>query len=196
MHLPLLSLPFTGHAHLGFRCTECGACCKSLRVAVTHHDLRRLVHATGKAAAELVAWLAPDEVDMTGEPETFVELVGGRRLMVLAQRDGACTLLGADNRCQAYAARPRDCELFPFDPELAADGALQRLELLAFPACEATSDGANDARELAAAHVRRERELTEYRQRVRVWNQLALRRRRFGHPVGGSARFFAFLGVG
>ena len=195
MHLPVFAPPPTRHAHLGFRCTECGACCKSLRVAVTHHDVLRLVHATGKAAAELVAWLAPDEVDMTGEPETFVELGPGRRLMVLAQRDGACTLLGPDNRCQAYAARPRDCELFPFDPELARDGALQTLELLPFPACEATSDGSNDAHELAASHVRRERELDDYRQRARAWNQLALRRRRFGHPVGGSARFFAFLGV-
>ena len=195
MHLPLLSQTHTEHAQLGFRCTECGACCRSLRVAVTHHDVLRLAHATGKPAAELVAWLAPAEVDMTGEPDAFVELAAGRRLMVLAQHDGACTLLGSDNRCRAYAARPRDCELFPFDPELAADGGLQKLELLPFPACEAASDGTNDARELASAHARRERELDEYRQRVRAWNQLALRRRRFGHPVGGGARFFAFLGV-
>jgi Fe-S-cluster containining protein len=196
MHLPLFAPTFEGHAHLRFRCTECGACCKSLRVAVTHHDVLRLMRATGKTAAELVAWLAPDDVDMTGEPDTFVELGPGRRLMVLAQRDGACTLLGADNRCGAYTARPRDCELFPFDPELAKDGTLQKLELLPFSACEAASDGANDARALASSHTRRQHELDEYRQRVRAWNQLALRRRRFRHPVGGSARFFTFLGVG
>ena len=196
MHLPLLTSTFEGHAHLGFHCTECGACCKSLRVAITHHDLQRLVLATGKTAGELVAWLAPEDVDMTGEPDTFVELSAGRRLMVLAQRDGACTLLGSDNRCGAYASRPRDCELFPFDPTLAADGTLERLELLPFSACEATSDGSNDARELALAHARRERELDEYRQRVGAWNQLALRRRRFRHPVGDSARFLAFLGAG
>jgi len=196
MHLPVLAPPLAGRAHLGFRCTECGACCKSLRVAITHHDVLRLVRATGQPARELVAWLAPDEVDMTGEPDTFVELGGGRRLMVLAQQDGACTLLGPDNRCQAYAARPRDCELFPFDPELAPDGSLQKLELLPLSTCEAASDGVNDALELAASHARRERELDDYRQRVRAWNQLALRRRRFRHPVGDSARFLGFLGVG
>ncbi len=195
MHLAVFGPPLSGHAHLGFRCTECGACCKSLRVAVTHHDVRRLVRATGQTASELVAWLAPDQVDMTGEPDTFVELGAGRRLMVLAQRDGACTLLGADNRCQAYAARPRDCELFPFDPELALDGSLQKLELLPLSTCEATNDGVNDPVELAASHARRERELDDYRQRVRAWNQLALRRRRFRHPVGDSARFLGFLGV-
>ena len=196
MHLPVFAPSLSGHAHLGFRCTECGACCKSLRVAVTHHDVVRLVQATGMKASELVAWLAPDEVDMTGEPDTFVELGGGRRLLVLAQRDGACTLLGADNRCRAYAARPRDCELFPFDPRLAPDGSLEGLELLPLSTCEAASDGVNDAAELAASHARRERELHEYRQRVRAWNQLALRRRRFGHPIGDGARFFGFLGIG
>jgi Fe-S-cluster containining protein len=196
MHLPIFAPPLDAPAPLGFRCTGCGACCKSLRVAVTHHDVLRLARATGAAPATLVAWLAPDEVDMTGEPDTFVELGAGRRLMVLAQRDGACALLGADDRCRAYAARPRDCELFPFDPELALDGSLQRLELLPFSACEAASDGSNDAVELAAAHARRERELHAYRQRVSAWNQLALRRRRFRHPVGDAARFFGFLGVG
>lgn len=193
MHLPILGSTFEGAQHLGFRCTECGECCKSLRVAITHHDLSRLIDGTGKPATELVAWLAPDDVDMTGEPDTFVELGVGRRLMVLAQRDGACTLLGADNRCRAYAARPRDCELFPFDPTLATDGALQKLDLLPFPACEALFDGANAPYDLAFAHARRERELDDYRARVATWNRLAQRRRRFRHPVGQAASFFAFL---
>src|SRR5262249_35444606 len=100
---PAVRLPlvhgFEGEAELAVRRTGCGACCKTLRVAVTHHDVARLAHATGRPATELVEWLAPDEVDMTGEPETFVELGAGRRLLVLAQRDGACALLGADQRC-------------------------------------------------------------------------------------------------
>jgi Fe-S-cluster containining protein len=196
MHLPVLAPSFEGEAHLAFRCTGCGACCKTLRVAVTHHDVRRLVTATGTAASELVAWLAPDEVDMTGEPETFVELGAGRRLMVLAQRDGACALLDRDDRCRAYASRPRDCELFPFDPELAEDGTLRRLALLPFSGCEADAGGENDPGELVLGHARRELELGEYRERVRAWNRLAVRRRRFGHTVGGSAAFLAFVGVG
>jgi Fe-S-cluster containining protein len=196
MHLPVLTPNFDGCAHLVFRCTGCGACCKALRVAVTHLDLARLHAATGTPIRELVAWLTPDDVDMTGEPETFVELNVGRRLMVLAQQDGACVLLGADNRCSAYSARPRDCELFPFAPDLDAAGAIERLELLPFLACEAAWDGTNDARELASAHARRERELAQYRERVAAWNQLARRRRRFRHPVGDGAAFLTFLAAG
>jgi Fe-S-cluster containining protein len=195
MHLPLLPR-FEGAHALAFRCTGCGACCKTLRVAVTHHDVSRLMRATGRPASELVAWLGPDEVDMTGEPETFVELGAGRRLLVLAQRNGACTLLGPDARCGAYDARPRDCELFPFAPELGGDGALASLELLPFSACEAAFDGDNAARELAAAHARREHELSEYRERVHAWNRLARRRRRFRHAVGDGAAFLAFAGAG
>lgn len=196
MHLPVLTPNFDGSTHLVFRCTGCGACCKTLRVAVTHVDLARLHAATGTPVTELVAWLTPDDVDMTGEPETFVELNVGRRLMVLAQRDGACVLLDTDNRCGAYAARPRDCELFPFAPDLDATGAIERLELLPFLACEAAWDGKTEAGALAAAHARRERELAEYRARVATWNQLARRRRRFRHAVGDGTAFLAFLAAG
>jgi len=181
--------------NLGFRCTGCGSCCRTLRAAVTHHDVVRLAAATGMPAREFVAWLGPEEVDMTGEPETFVELAAGRRLMVLAQRDGACTFLGTNDLCRVHAARPRDCELWPFDPQLDAAGALVHLPLLP-TACEADLDGANDPNALALAHARRERELAEYRARVAAWNKLAVRRRRFRHAVGGAADFLTFLGCG
>ncbi len=182
--------------NLGFRCTGCGSCCRTLRAAVTHHDVSRLTAATGLPARDFVAWLAPDEVDMTGEPDAFVELAAGRRLMVLAQRAGgaACTFLGADELCRVHAARPRDCELWPFDPELDEAGGLARLPLLPTTACEADFEGANDAHELARAHARRERELAEYRARVATWNRFAARRRRFRHPVGDAAAFLAFVG--
>lgn len=181
--------------NLGFRCTGCGSCCRTLRAAVTHHDVRRLLAATGMPAREFLAWLSPDEVDMTGEPETFVELGAGRRLMVLAQRDGACSFLGTDDLCRVHAARPRDCELYPFDAELDTAGTLVRLPLLPTTACEGDFDGANDPRALALAHTRRESELAEYRARVAHWNRLAARRRRFGHPVGDAAAFLRELGL-
>jgi Fe-S-cluster containining protein len=182
--------------NLGFRCTGCGSCCRTLRAAVTHHDVQRLAAATGTPAREFVAWLAPDEVDMTGEPETFVELAAGRRLMVLAQRAGesACTFLGTNDLCRVHAARPRDCELFPFDAELDETGRLVRLPLLPTTACEGDFEGANDAHALALAHARRERELAEYRAHVATWNRLAARRRRFRHAVGGAADFLTFVG--
>ena len=102
---------------LAFRCTGCGNCCRNLRVALTAADLSRLSAATGQPATALVEWLAPEAVDMTGEPSSFVELGEGRRLMVLAQQAGACVLLGPDDRCRAYDARPLDCRAFPFDFE-------------------------------------------------------------------------------
>jgi Fe-S-cluster containining protein len=111
--LPLLP----GAHHLTFRCNGCGDCCRALRVAITHHDLRRLTLGLARPAASFIEWLTPDEVNMTDEPGSFVELSAGRRLMVLAQRAGACHLLDANERCSAYAHRPSDCRLYPFDVE-------------------------------------------------------------------------------
>ncbi len=69
---------------LTFVVTGCGNCCKSLRVAVTCFDVARLAASTAVLPRELVTWIAPDHVDMTGEPESFVELSEGRRLLVLS----------------------------------------------------------------------------------------------------------------
>jgi Fe-S-cluster containining protein len=191
------SLPIVrGAEHLRFRCTSCGVCCRTYRAAVTHHDLTRLVRAIGGRAGELVEFLAPDAVDMTGEPETFVELGEGRRMMVLAQHAGACRFLNADNRCTVYSARPSDCRLFPFDLTPAAEGA--SLSLLPLEGCEfelsADTDLDAEGRALVHADANRMHELGEYRSFVARWNQLAKRRRRFGHRVGGSAEFLAHLG--
>src|SRR5690606_27050018 len=81
-----LSMAMSARWHLTFHCNGCGDCCRSLRIALTHHDLRRLAAGLGRSPASFVEWLAPDAVDMTGEPGSFVELRVGRRLMVLAQR--------------------------------------------------------------------------------------------------------------
>src|SRR5215831_16937511 len=90
--LPLLA----GREHLSFRCHRCGACCRSLRVPLTHLDLARLEPAIAGASDALVDWLAPAEVEPGVERADFIELGVGPRLMVLAQRAGACRLLGAD----------------------------------------------------------------------------------------------------
>jgi Fe-S-cluster containining protein len=186
-----------GKEHLRFQCTSCGACCRSLRVVITHHDLTRLVAALGIEAEELVEFLAPDAVDMSGEPETFVELGSGRRLMVLAQRDGACKLLGDDNRCHAYAARPDDCRQFPFDVADVPDGAGLALSLLPLEGCDYERSASVDldarAREIVTGDDDRFRALAEYQALVARWNRLAARRRRFGHRVGDVADFLGYL---
>lgn len=189
-----------GAEHLHFSCTGCGVCCRDLRVAITHHDLTRLVATLGVEAFELVEFLAPHEVDMTGEPETFVELGVGRRLMVLAQRGGACKLLDADNRCSAYASRPDDCRQFPFDvTERPEQGGLA-LALIPLEGCdyERARPADADAREaeIVSGDEARFRALAEYQALVARWNRLASRRRRFGHRVGDELDFLSYLSSG
>jgi Fe-S-cluster containining protein len=184
----------TAVSALNFRCTACGNCCRNLRVAVTSLDVARLAAARAAEPSSLVAWLAPDAVDMTGEPESFVELDEGRRLMVLAQRDGACLLLGADNRCGAYAARPRDCRTFPFDfaETNASHSSARHLTLLPLQDCEYDNDGHNDAELLDAEDQARWSELFDYRALVARWNRRAWHRRRLQRRVGDAAAFLAF----
>lgn len=177
---------------LTFRCTACGNCCRNLRVAVTGLDVARLAQATGSAPHELVAWLAPDAVDMTGEPDSFVELDSGRRLMVLRQHDGACHLLGPDNRCRAYASRPRDCLAFPFAFAPAPDNA-RKLTLLPLYGCDYASDGNNDAAGLDAADRARWTELHDYQMLVARWNRRAWHRRRLHKPLARASEFLAFI---
>lgn len=185
---------------LAFRCTGCGNCCRDLHVALTGADLLRLVAATGRPGADLVAFLAPDDVDMSGEPDGFVELREGRRLMVLRRENDACHLLGADQRCTAYDARPRDCAAFPFEIEAPAPDAagalapqVRRLELLRPERCEAAFDGQNDPRTVAATDALREEELRAYRGQVATYNRQVARRRRFGHSIRDAQGFVDFL---
>ena len=193
-------LPVLGVGHLEFRCNGCGACCKALRVCVTHHDLRRLSSTLAAApprhALELVDWLAPDAVDMTGEPGSFVELSEGRRLMVLAQRQGACVLLDAGQRCSAYGSRPHDCRLFPFDLARDADGTVVEIGRLPLDGCGDDRGPAASLAEVAQLDRRRWQELGEYQALVARWNRLARHRRRFRQPAGDAAAFLAWLGVG
>jgi Fe-S-cluster containining protein len=180
-------------AALTFRCTSCGECCRSLRVAVTSFDVARLVSTSGRSAAELVTWLAPDEVDMTGEPQSFVELAEGRRLMVLAHANGACQLLGSDHRCSVYAARPRDCRAFPFrfEPD-ERERNVRRLSLLPLRGCDYASDGQQDVATLDAEDRARWQELERYQRVVAEWNRRAWHRRRLMKRLGRSAEFLGY----
>lgn len=175
---------------LEFRCTNCGNCCRSLRVAVTGFDVARLARATELPPGELVQWLTPDEVDMAGEPDSFVDLSEGRRLMVLRQRDGACGLLLADDSCGAYAARPRDCRAFPFD---FGSPPARHLTLLPLTGCDYAAGGQNDPALLAAEDQERWRELTRYQELVAGWNRRAWHRRRLLKAVGDAQQFLAHV---
>ena len=178
---------------LSFRCTGCGNCCRSLRVAVTAEDVARLAAATGESPGNLVDWLAPEAVDMTGEPGSFVELSEGRRLMVLAQHAGACRLLDAQDRCSQYGARPLDCRAFPFDfARTSSRGAPRRLRLLPLSNCDHDRDGSHDRAALEALDSSRWQALGDYQADVERWNRLARQRRRLGHRVGSAGAFLLF----
>ncbi len=125
---------------------------------------------------------------MRGEPESFVELREGRRLMVLAQRDRACALLSADDECEAYAARPRDCRAFPFDFEGPKSSA-RRLTLLPLDDCDYAEDGHNDAEQLERDDSERWRELCDYQRWVATWNRGVWHRKRLHKSVGGAEDF-------
>lgn len=131
---------------------------------------------------------------MTGEPESFIELAEGRRLMVLRQHQGACALLGADQRCRAYAARPRDCRAFPFDfITPSPDGsAARRLTLLPLARCEYDVDGQNELEALETEDLARWSELRDYQALVARWNRRAWHRRRLRKSVGSAAAFLDF----
>jgi Fe-S-cluster containining protein len=178
---------------LDFRCTACGNCCRTLRVAITARDVERLATATGAPPSQLVEWLAPDEVDMTGEPESFIELSSGRRLLVLLQQDGACAQLGADNRCRVYAARPRDCRAYPFDLARAPDGSgKRRLSLLPLDGCEHAEDGVQDRATIESEDDARFTELLEFQAQIAAWNRAAKHRRRLGQAIGNGDAFLDF----
>jgi Fe-S-cluster containining protein len=187
----------SGLSFLRFRCTECGNCCRDLRVPLTHADLRRLVVASGAPPARSVDWLEPDAVDMTGEPESFVLLdqPGRRVLMTLVQRENACAFLGADERCTVYEARPASCRLYPFAISFGQRGGVRRLRLLGGTDCAYTRDGHNDAHALRIADEQRWAEHRAYVQHVADWNRLQRHRERLGQALRGAAEFFEFLGL-
>jgi Fe-S-cluster containining protein len=185
----------SGLRFLRFRCTSCGNCCRDLRVPLTAADVRRLVDATGEAPVHVVAWLKPEDVDMTGEPESFVllERPGRRVLMTLAQRERACRFLDADERCTAYEARPASCRLYPFTVSFGPRGGVRRLRLLGGTECDYARDGHNDAHALRVADEQRWAEHRSYLRQVEDWNRIQRRRERLHHPLLGADEFLEFL---
>jgi Fe-S-cluster containining protein len=163
---------------------------------LTSADLRRLVDATGESAAQIVAWLEPSEVDMTGEPGSMVllEHEAHRALMTLAQRDSACRFLGAEERCRVYDARPASCRLYPFEPSFGRRGGLRRLRLLAGTDCDYARDGHNDPHALRIADEQRWAEHGRYLAQIDVWNRSQRHRARLGHKLRGREEFLEFLG--
>jgi Fe-S-cluster containining protein len=176
---------------LGFRCSRCAECCRTIRVPLTGPDVQRLV-AAGKATSEFTEWLSPDELDMTGEPETAVLTRAGRRFLVLAHRDGACCFL-REQRCSVHGARPATCVAYPFHVEAEAGAPAPVIQRLGGP-CEPEREPERGAI-LAACRAVRD-ELGDYVTHVQAWNRQMRLRQRLGRlPLTGD-EFLAGLLTG
>ena len=185
----------TGERFLKFRCTGCGNCCKDPILPLTDEDITRIQQRTGVQAQDFVRWVDRMAIDMDDEPEAFVRLRQGKRVMVMRQGRGGCHFLGADDRCTIYASRPLGCRIFPFDPTFGKDGKLRRLQLIQATDCQYELDGANDVDAMRELHQRHESTTARYQARILEWNQEQNRRKRQGRVAQTARDFLTFIGV-
>ncbi|HYP87350.1 MAG TPA: YkgJ family cysteine cluster protein [Polyangiaceae bacterium] len=185
----------TGERFLKFRCTGCGNCCKDPLLPLTDADIVRITEGTGAAVADFVHWVDRNGIDMDDEPEAFVRLRQGKRVMIMRQRSHGCHFLGADDRCTIYGKRPLGCRIFPFDPSYTKQGKLVRLQLIPATDCLHELDGSNDPAGIQSLHRRHDAATTRYHARVATWNQEQTRRARQGRLVQTERDFLTFLGV-
>ena len=168
-------------------CARCGDCCRSVRVPVTGADLSRLAAPDAAALLSYLEWLAPSDVDMTGEPETWVRLPEGRRLLVLRHGADGCCFLEA-NCCSVYRRRPAACQAYPYclGSGLGQD-LVQRMEGVS---CH--SHPRVLSLEALRAHAT---ELHDYAERVQQWNRRQRRRLRFRLRPESPAAFLRFVAI-
>ncbi len=185
----------TGEKFLKFRCTGCGNCCKDPLLPLTDVDIVRIQQRAGDDARDFVRWVDRMGIDMDDEPEAFVRLRQGKRVMVMRQGRGGCHFLGADDRCTIYASRPAGCRIFPFDPTYTQQGKLRRLKLIQATDCKYELDGENDPDTLRELHQRHESATAAYQARVAEWNREQARRKRAGQAPQTAGKFLEFLSV-
>lgn len=184
-----------GHSYLGFRCTECGNCCKDPILPLTDVDVKRIMAGTGDSPDDIIKWVDRNAIDMDDEPEAFVMLRQGKRVMTMRQGRGGCRYLGADDRCNIYSIRPLGCRAFPFDPTFKRDGTLRRLKLIQATDCRYELDGHNDVDEMRQLHERYDAATNDYQDRVAEWNRAQRRRRRQGKAAQTAREFLEFIGI-
>jgi Fe-S-cluster containining protein len=162
---------------------------------LTDSDIVRIVRHTGEPSHELVRWVDRNGIDMDDEPEAFVLLRQGKRVMVLRHEGGGCRYLGSDDRCTIYRHRPLGCRVFPFDPTFSDKGKLRRLKLIPATDCKYELDGNNDVEKLRLLHARHLAATSAYQAKVATWNARQTERQRRGKKVENAADFLRFLDV-
>lgn len=185
----------SGERFFKFRCTGCGNCCKDPLLPLTDRDVLRIKDRTGASPQSFVRWVDRNGIDMDDEPEAFVRLRQGKRVMVMRQGASGCHFLGKDDRCTIYGSRPLGCRIFPFDPSYTKQGKLVRLKLIQATECLYELDGDNDASAIQRLHGRHNGATARYHERVAIWNQEQSRRVRQGRSAQTAGDFLAFLGL-
>jgi Fe-S-cluster containining protein len=157
--------------------------------------LARLATATESDPLTLVKFVRHSEIDMDHEPEGFVLLKQGRRVMVLKHVRGGCMYLDKENRCTVYEHRPLGCRVFPLDPTFSKSGKLVRLTLIEASECPYELDGKQSINEMQSLNSRYDAATELYHAKIASWNRLQRRRKRQGHRLQGARQFLNFLGA-
>ena len=132
---------------------------------------------------------------MDDEPEAFVILRPGKRVMVLRHEGGDCRYLDSDDRCTIYNHRPLGCRIFPFDPTFGKDGKLRHLKLIQAADCLYELDGKNDVKEMRELDARTQEASDAWHDKIAEWNREQQKKKRSGRAAGTARQFFAFLGL-
>jgi Fe-S-cluster containining protein len=181
---------------LKFHCTGCGNCCREPLLPLTDLDVRRMMTHTQLRPTQLVRWVSAREIDLAHEPEAFVRLREGRRVMTLRHVRGGCLFIGSDQRCQIYEARPLGCRVFPLHTQFDRSGKLRRLELIQATAeCPYDHTGQQRVAQLRQQQQAFLDEVDAYQAKVAGFNQLQRRRQQSGRPLQRAQDFFEFLGL-
>jgi Fe-S-cluster containining protein len=150
---------------------------------------------TQRPPDELVRWIAPKQIDLDDEPEAFVRLRTGKRVMTLRQERTGCIFLGADQRCRVYEARPLGCRVFPFDTKFDTKGKLRRLELIPATDCPYELNGKNPISTIRRQQREFLDEVDAYQAKVFAFNQLQRKRSQASRSLLTSGDFLQFLGL-
>lgn len=171
-------------------------------VPVTRADVARLSRHTRLAPGAFLELRSPDEVDIEGEPESLADLTVGPRLVVLAQRDGACIFLQGQpdgtETCSVHDVRPSSCRAYPFDrPPTSARTVGLHPDALCPPQAGhlPVLEDARESGAWATVVQNRDRELHAHAEWIGRFNRRQRLRRRLGKLARSSGDFLHALAL-
>lgn len=180
---------------LKFHCTGCGNCCREPLLPLTDWDLRRLVEQTRRPPREIVRWVSAQQIDLDDEPQAFVRLRAGKRVMTLRHGRSGCIFLDPNQRCTVYGSRPLGCRVFPFDSKFDRSGKIRRLELIHATDCPYELTGKHSISTIRSQQLEFLDEVDAYQAKIAAFNALQRGRGQRGRPLMTGRDFFRFLGL-